>query len=95
MGEICSVDGESICHDGGMCSSCPIGTGGEELGVIAKSHLNALARMFYKMQGYNVEGGYDFSKANHPQEKQVWNQAVVAWVILKEETAMLKHQIKL
>ena len=26
--KLCSVDGESVCREGGCCSSCHIGTGG-------------------------------------------------------------------
>lgn len=40
---------------------------------------NALARVFYSMLGYEVASGYRFDKATHPQEKAMWNMAVVAY----------------
>lgn len=43
-----------------------------------KARLNALARLLYKMQGYNVEHGYDFEKARHPQEKAMFAFAKVS-----------------
>jgi hypothetical protein len=40
---------------------------------------NALARVFYGMLGYQVEPGYRFDQATHPQEQSMWNMAVVAY----------------
>jgi len=37
--------------------------------------INALANLFYRMHGCQVEMGYDFSKARHPQEKSMFNLA--------------------
>lgn len=40
---------------------------------------NALARVFYGMLGYQVEPGYRFDQATHPQEVAMWGMAVVAY----------------
>ena len=47
-----------------------------------KDKLNALAGLFYRMNGYNIEQGYDFSIARHPQEIQMWEMAKVAFRVL-------------
>lgn len=39
---------------------------------------NALARLFYASLGYQVEEGYKFHEAHHPQERGMWNQAATA-----------------
>ena len=41
--------------------------------------INALAREFYRMHGYQVEPEYDFSEADHPQERLMWAMALVAF----------------
>lgn len=40
---------------------------------------NALARLFYKAHGYQVDEGYRFDTATHPQEQGMWNLAVIAY----------------
>lgn len=40
---------------------------------------NALARLFYKSLGYDVDEGYRFDQARHPQELGMWNQACIAF----------------
>lgn len=50
-----------------------------KLGVMLRFRINQLARLFYKLHGYNVEEGYDFSKAVHPQEKLMWEMAELAF----------------
>jgi hypothetical protein len=40
---------------------------------------NELARQFYLSMGYQVEEGYRFDKARHPQETGMWNMAVMAY----------------
>lgn len=40
---------------------------------------NALARIFYSILGYQVEPGYRFDEATHPQEEAVWKMAVIAY----------------
>jgi hypothetical protein len=40
---------------------------------------NELARLFYASHGYQVEFGYRFDKARHPQERGMWNMAVMAF----------------
>lgn len=40
---------------------------------------NALARVFYGLLGYQVEPGYRFDAATHPQESAMWAMAVVAY----------------
>lgn len=53
-----------------------------EMGLFEKQNLQNLARLFYKMRGYVVEEGYDFSIATHPHEVLCWEQAKVAYVVL-------------
>lgn len=40
---------------------------------------NELAREFYKGHGYDVPLGYRFDQAEHPQERGMWNLAVIAF----------------
>ena len=40
---------------------------------------NALARRFYAMLGYQVDEHFLFYEARHPQERGVWNMAVMAY----------------
>lgn len=40
---------------------------------------NALARVFYGLLGYQVEPGYRFDRATHPQESAMWAMAVIAY----------------
>jgi hypothetical protein len=40
---------------------------------------NELARKFYRSMGYQVEKGYRFDQATHPQERGMWNAAVIAY----------------
>lgn len=49
------------------------------LGVILKYRINTLAKEFYKMQGYEVKESYDFSRATHPHEVQVWKMALLSF----------------
>jgi hypothetical protein len=39
---------------------------------------NALARLFYLAQGYQVPEGFDFRKSRHPQELCMWHLACIA-----------------
>lgn len=41
-----------------------------------KKDLNECARIVYAIMGYNVDEGYDFSKASHPQEQMCFAIAV-------------------
>jgi len=43
-----------------------------------KEELNALAGLLYKMHGYNVIPGFDFSVQQHPQEKMMFELAKVS-----------------
>lgn len=59
-----------------------------KLRVIEKYRVNQLAATFYQMHGYEVEMGYDFSKATHPQEKIMWRTALYSykyWVLQKDK----------
>lgn len=40
---------------------------------------NELARVFYKAHGYQVEEGYRFDQAFHPQERGMFNLAAIAF----------------
>ena len=67
--------------------------GKNNINVITNFKINALAKMFYSMQGYTVVDGYDFSVAHHPQEQRCWNQAIVAWAVLKDDNSILEYQV--
>lgn len=38
-----------------------------------------LARAFYEAHGYEVEEGYKFYDAHHPQERSMWDLATIAF----------------
>jgi hypothetical protein len=40
---------------------------------------NELARKFYLAHGNQVDEGYRFDRATHPQEQSMWNLAVIAY----------------
>lgn len=40
---------------------------------------NNLARIFYGLLGYEVQHGYRFDRATHPQECAMWKMAVIAY----------------
>lgn len=40
---------------------------------------NELAAEFYKIRGYVVREGYRFDRATHPQERECWQMAAVAY----------------
>lgn len=44
---------------------------------------NTLARLFYEGHGYEVEEGYRFDQAHHPQEVGMWNLAAIAYEHIK------------
>ena len=50
--------------------------------------INALARKFYSRYGYEVEEGYDFSTASHPQERLMFALAVDAINFCFDELGM-------
>ena len=50
-----------------------------ELASMTVSSCNMLARTFYKAHGYEVDEGYKFYEATHPQEVSMWNLAVMAY----------------
>lgn len=45
---------------------------------------NELARRFYAAHGCKVEAGYRFDQAEHPQERGMWNLAVIAFQYLQD-----------
>jgi hypothetical protein len=49
---------------------------------------NKLARLFYRMRGYEVRPGYNFCTATHPHETLAFDQAVVALNYLREQQAL-------
>lgn len=55
--------------------------------------INALAKLFYAMIGNRVPDGYKFNEAGHPQEKLMWNQAVIAHVFINQDYTLSKEQI--
>ena len=50
----------------------------EPLTEAEKEKINRLANLLYRMHGYEVEMGYDFSTAVHPQEKSMFELAKVS-----------------
>lgn len=38
-----------------------------------------LARMFYALYGYEVEEGFKFYESEHPQERNMWDLACIAF----------------
>lgn len=40
---------------------------------------NRLARRFYAVHGCSVTQGYRFDQATHPDERRMWNLAVLAF----------------
>lgn len=49
-----------------------------------KNILNELARKLYKLKGCIVSEGYDFSSANHPEERLMWLMAEMAYGFAEE-----------
>ena len=43
---------------------------------------NALARLYYLMNGYRVEEGFRFDLSSHPQEVLMWRMACMAQRVL-------------
>lgn len=65
----------------------------EELNTITRMEVNALAALLYQMNGYMHMEDYDFSSATHPREKLSWNQALVAFSVVKKDSWYLQFQI--
>ena len=45
---------------------------------------NDLARVLYRLRGYDVPIGYKFELATHPHEREAWEGACSAQIILTE-----------
>lgn len=45
---------------------------------------NELARTLYRIRGYAVAEGYRFDKATHPHEREAWNGAREAQLLLTD-----------
>lgn len=45
---------------------------------------NDLARVLYRLRGYTVPIGYKFELATHPHEREAWEGACEAQIILTE-----------
>ena len=54
----------------------------EDNEIIVKK-ANELARRFYLAHGCNVEKGYRFDKATHPQERRMWNLTRMAYSFIE------------
>ena len=52
-----------------------------ELDIASKivSSCNELARVFYQSHGCEVPEGFAFHEATHPQERSMWDLAVMAY----------------
>lgn len=44
---------------------------------------NILAAKFYSSLGYQVEKGYRFDQAKHPQEQQMWDFACISFDLIQ------------
>lgn len=66
----------------------------EEMGVMLKAEVNHLAALFYQMNGRVFMPDYDFSEANHGEEKGCWNKACVAFAVLRKDNWFLQFQVK-
>jgi hypothetical protein len=51
---------------------------------IAKT--NELARLFYYAHGYQIEEGYNFEDATHPQERLMFRLAMVAFNYVRSQS---------
>lgn len=58
-----------------------------------KAEVNRLAALFYKAQGYKSYEGFDFSESQHPSEKALWNQALIAFAFIKNDFDLLDYQV--
>jgi hypothetical protein len=57
-----------------------------------KDQINKLAGLFYKSEGYIQDMDYDYSKAYHPQEKGMWNKALIAYCFFNSDFSLLDYQ---
>lgn len=58
-------------------------------------NVNELARKFYQSHGYIVKKGYRFDKAEHPQEKGMWNLATIAYEFIADvDTEAMLEEIE-
>ena len=46
--------------------------------------LNEIARELYRIRGYEIRTGYDFSMTTHPHEQQAWAGAIASLQILEQ-----------
>jgi len=56
---------------------------GDELGVVMAQQVNILAATFYQMNGRIFDPEINFRGSTHPEERQCWNQAIVAHAFIK------------
>jgi hypothetical protein len=55
--------------------------------------INNAAKLLYRMNGYQVDDGYDFSVASHPQERNMWNSALIMYCFFNEDFSLIKYQV--
>jgi len=67
----------------------------EEMPFILKKEVNTLAANFYQMAGRKFMSELDFSASTHPEEYGLWNQALVAFALIKKDDWFLKFQAAL
>jgi len=60
-----------------------------------KKEINALANLFYKMHGCQVENGYDFEEATHPQERSMWNLARASYDFWETRGLTSKSRVRI
>ena len=58
-----------------------------------KDKINKLAGLFYKSEGYEQDMDYDYSKARHPQERGMWNKALIAYCFFDGDFSLLEYQV--
>jgi len=66
---------------------------GDELGVVMAQQVNTLAATFYQMNGRIFDPKIDFRGSTHPEERQCWNQAIVAHAFINGDAGLLEFQV--
>jgi len=51
----------------------------DEIGFLFRAELNGMANVFYRMQGYEQQKGFDFSSSPHPTEQLMFALAKASY----------------
>lgn len=57
-----------------------------------KEKLSNLAYKILSMNGFTTTKDIDFQTTDHPRGIFAWNQAIIAWSIIKDDKSILKYQ---